>query len=179
MKDINIGTTYGRLTVLEYSHFKQYNKSKSHYYKCICECGKETITALWGLKSGKSKSCGCYARDIKKLDDGESAINRTLINYSSNAKNRGYDFNLTKDEFLEIVSKDCYYCSSTPSNKTSSKHNTGDFIYNGIDRVDNTLGYNYNNCVPCCKICNIAKHDMTSEQFIEWIAKVYNNIIKK
>jgi hypothetical protein len=180
-KNVNehIGEKYGRLTVLEYSHFKQYAKGKHYVYKCKCECGNETNVAITGLRSGKTKSCGCYARELKIKKEGESATNRTYIGYSSNAKLRGYEFNLTKDEFLEIVSKECYYCNSKPSNKTSSKYNTGDFIYNGIDRVDNKIGYEYSNCVPCCKICNIAKHDMTSEEFLQWISNVYNHSINK
>ena len=31
------------------------------------------------------------------------------------------------------------------------------------------------NCVPCCKICNIAKRNMTLEEFDEWIKRLYNH----
>jgi hypothetical protein len=39
---------------------------------------------------------------------------------------------------------------------------------NGIDRADNALGYTVENSVSCCKICNIAKRDLTIEEFIFW-----------
>ena len=179
-KNINehIGEKYGRLKILEFSNFRQYSKSKHFLYKCICDCGNETIATIAGMKSGKTSSCGCYARELKCLDNGISAMNRTYSNYSSNARHRGYEFNLSKEEFFELVSKECYYCNSKPSNKTPSKYNTGDFIYNGIDRVDNKIGYEYSNCVSCCKICNIAKQSLTQEDFLHWIENVYNHSIK-
>ena len=46
---------------------------------------------------------------------------------------------------------------------------TGDFTYNGIDRVDNTKGYQVNNCVASCFICNKAKGVMTQSEFLNWI----------
>lgn len=176
-KDVNehIDERYGRLKILEFSSFRQYSKSKHFLYKCICDCGKEVIVTISGMKSGKTTSCGCYARELKSLSEGESAMNRTYSNYRSNAKNRGYEFKLSKDEFFKLVSKECNYCGSKPSNKTVSKYDTGDFVFNGIDRVNNNMGYEYNNCVPCCKICNIAKHNMTNKQFLEWVEKVYTH----
>ena len=39
----------------------------------------------------------------------------------------------------------------------------GQYLYNGIDRIDNKLGYIKGNMTPCCKICNHAKHDLTFE----------------
>lgn len=41
----------------------------------------------------------------------------------------------------------------------------GEFV-NGIDRVDNSLGYVADNCVPCCEACNRAKLQMSSTDFI-------------
>ena len=48
----------------------------------------------------------------------------------------------------------------------------GDFTYNGIDRVDNALGYTTGNVVPCCKQCNHAKSDMPYADFMAWIARL-------
>lgn len=47
---------------------------------------------------------------------------------------------------------------------------------NGIDRVDNNKGYTLNNCVPCCKTCNQAKHRLSQEYFIEWVEKIYKHL---
>ena len=37
--------------------------------------------------------------------------------------------------------------------------------YNGIDRLDSSLGYTKDNIVTCCKICNYAKNKMKFEDF--------------
>lgn len=36
----------------------------------------------------------------------------------------------------------------------------------GLDRYDNAEGYYYENCVPCCSDCNVAKRDMPAEDFV-------------
>ena len=48
---------------------------------------------------------------------------------------------------------------------------------NGVDRIDSSLGYTIDNCVACCDKCNYAKHDLSTEDFKEWIIKIYNNLI--
>lgn len=55
LKDLT-GMTFGRLTVLEYSH----KDGKRHFWKCSCSCdGKEVIVEGGLLRSGRTKSCGC------------------------------------------------------------------------------------------------------------------------
>lgn len=58
MKKINvrIGSRFNRLKVVKEI------KKESHYrfFECICDCGKTVIARLCNLRSGHSKSCGCY-----------------------------------------------------------------------------------------------------------------------
>ena len=46
---------------------------------------------------------------------------------------------------------------------------------NGIDRIDNNLGYTVQNSISCCKKCNYAKHKMSYDEFIELVTNIYNN----
>ena len=46
------------------------------------------------------------------------------------------------------------------------------------DRVDTTKGYFKENCVPCCKMCNIMKNKFSKEDFINKVKSIYNNYIK-
>lgn len=48
---------------------------------------------------------------------------------------------------------------------------------NGIDRLDSSIGYVKTNVVSCCTKCNYAKHEMTIDEFKEWIKKIYINFI--
>lgn len=51
-KDLS-GQKFGKLTVLEYAGDRT--------YKCLCDCGNETIVRQTSLKSGNTRSCGCAA----------------------------------------------------------------------------------------------------------------------
>lgn len=50
---------FGRLTVINFA----YTKSHKTYWNCQCECGKNTIVYSQKLKTGHTKSCGCYKRE--------------------------------------------------------------------------------------------------------------------
>ena len=61
-KDLT-GQKFGRLTVIERVGSNKYKKA---LWRCVCECGcgNEVITTTSQLKSGSTKSCGCYNRDM-------------------------------------------------------------------------------------------------------------------
>ena len=59
MKDLT-GQKFGRWTVVRFLDFHNSN----YYWLCKCECGKEKSVARSSLLSGKSKSCGCLAREL-------------------------------------------------------------------------------------------------------------------
>lgn len=42
----------------------------------------------------------------------------------------------------------------------------------GLDRVDNTKGYDITNVVPCCVVCNMVKADMTKTLFRKQAKKI-------
>lgn len=54
-----IGQRYGFLIVLEEA---KEEKRKQVMWKCICDCGNETIVSTENLRSGNTKSCGCWGR---------------------------------------------------------------------------------------------------------------------
>ena len=55
---------YGRLTIVEDLGYclREGSTRKRHWLKCVCVCGNECIVTLDSLKSGKTKSCGCYRK---------------------------------------------------------------------------------------------------------------------
>lgn len=67
-----VGRRFGKLTVTEYAG----KKNGMHQWKCICDCGKETLVGQTLLQSGKTKSCGCLQASVYKenlgLRDGTS-----------------------------------------------------------------------------------------------------------
>jgi hypothetical protein len=48
----------------------------------------------------------------------------------------------------------------------------GKYVYNGIDRLDNTKGYTIDNIVPCCYKCNVLKKDFTIDSMVKVLSKL-------
>lgn len=160
------GDRFNNLTAIRYVGHKL---TSQWLFKC--DCGKESIKDDIQVRSGHTKRCdrGCH----RKLGTGIALKNALYEKYKRVAIQRDLDFNLTKDEFLNIINKNCEYCGIEPRNQYY-KHKKDYLIYNGVDRIDNTLGYSLNNSVPCCTDCNIAKNDMSVKKFKEWIDRINN-----
>jgi len=137
---------------------------------CYCDCGKETWVVTSKLRNGHTTSCGC--RKPRSLQPGRAARNQVLDGYRRGAKRRGLEWSLSNDEFDILTSACCWYCHMKPQTVCRQRGNNGSFLYNGIDRRDNTKGYTMDNCVTCCIICNRAKRDMSFEDFQRWLMHV-------
>src|SRR3954468_20056170 len=77
--------------------------------------------------------------------------------YRKHAEYRKIIFELTLEEFTELVLLPCSYCGGEGG---------------GIDRIENSKGYNLLNCSPCCYDCNTSKNDRSREEFIEWAKRI-------
>ena len=76
------------------------------------------------------------------------------------AKDKNLPFDLSLDEFEYITSKKCFYCGSDPKIWVAKRTTYKPILFNGIDRVDNNLGYINSNVVPCCSTCNYMKKNL-------------------
>lgn len=172
-----VGEKFGRWTVIKKAG---YNKWRCPMWLCKCDCGIERIVDWKSLKSGGSKSCGCFKKGFWRnricLAPGLATMRQSINMYKGHARRRGIEWNLTEKQFADITQKDCYYCGAKPNNMIKSIHCNGDYIYNGIDRVDNNKGYTINNVVPCCFKCNRAKDTYTLQEYKNWIEKSYNKM---
>lgn len=57
---------------------------------------------------------------------------------------------------------------------TPNEH--GQFLFNGIDRIDSLKGYILENVVTCCYQCNYAKSDLDIEEFKNLVIMIYKNL---
>lgn len=64
-KDDLTGRKYGRLTVVSY--FRATIRPTGRW-KCLCDCGKETIVSTVRLKQGRIKTCGTCPKKIADLE---------------------------------------------------------------------------------------------------------------
>lgn len=155
-------------------------KTRRSMWLCLCECGKEGVVNSKDLRTGHSKSCGCLAKEItslrsKKQDSGKRKL---LRQYKQSAKYRNLTFALTDDEFTKLTTDDCFYCGVNP-NRTIVKHSKdGSYLYNGIDRKNNKIGYTTDNSVTCCYECNFLKSDINYNEFKSMIVTIFNHRFK-
>lgn len=180
------GKRFGRLVAVQRNVFKRKCGQWSSRYQCQCDCGATTYVDLSNLTSGATRSCGCLRREEvsqrKRLPDRHVALRQVWNYYRRNATMRSLDWGLEFDEFSKIVLSHCHYCGAEPCNETKIRSFTlGQeashrvFRTNGVDRIDNGIGYNSDNCVPACKRCNIAKSTMSKGEFLSWIETVHNH----
>lgn len=68
---VNIaGERYGRLTVVKKVEKPKDKKSKEAFWLCKCDCGNDKVVPGYYLRSGTTKSCGCYNIDNLKSRKG-------------------------------------------------------------------------------------------------------------
>ena len=60
------GQKFGRLTVIEKAETEVQGHSRIARWKCVCECGGETIVRGSSLRSGHTQSCGCYVIELTR-----------------------------------------------------------------------------------------------------------------
>lgn len=170
------GDKFNYVTVVEYV-------DKKTGYELICDCGNTTFARGWDLTSGKRKSCGCKSGELqakRQFRDDFMAVKNVLYkNYKAAARRRNYSFDLTKEQYNDMITSKCHYCGCEPN---MTYHYQSDYIdysqfkYNGVDRVDNTIGYTTDNSVPCCKICNNAKSTLPMEDWLDWLKRIYQHL---
>lgn len=133
-----------------------------------CDCGKTHETQLRYYLSGKTKSCGCQKysgiKAHQKIMTSDYSNKRTFskayTQLLSNAKKRNIAFRIPKEVCETLLSKECFYCKKQYEQPIS------------LDRVDNSKPYTKDNVVPCCKVCNRMKLNLTFSEFISHVEKI-------
>lgn len=142
---------------------------------CKCDCGNELEVFKSNLHPDRKGCPACamaFASETRTKPESFSEISRSLAVYRSRAVSRRLCFDLTREQFAILARGNCYYCGALPDRQLrwpGARVYTGTQVkelFNGVDRLDSSLGYTLENCVPCCKYCNRAKSDLSLEQFL-------------
>jgi len=113
----------------------------------------------------------------KTLDPTTTYLNKIFISQrcDANPNHRNIFWDLTLEQWSELVQQNCHICGSEPILREGRLHDTiGRKVpINGLDRIDNEKGYTYTNVRPCCSKCNYMKHKLTDEEFMKQIEKIW------
>lgn len=182
LKDLS-GKIFGKLSVIKKHEKRSINNRV--LWECLCECGNVCIISGDQLNRGSkggngipTRSCGCLRNNAhNKIKDREIAMWRRLYKSTviKRSKKSGYNSDITYEKFLELSKSECHYCGLINSNYYKDSCESSDFIlyYNGLDRIDSSIGYYHYNVVPCCRYCNCAKNTMSKHDFLNFIKRVY------
>lgn len=178
---------FGRLTTLSYNG--------ESVWQCKCECGELCLVKSDKLSLGKTKSCGCLAKEIskkniqhaikfrRKYEPHITSARRIWQNYCRMDKTNSSNPIISFEKFFKLSQQVCHYCGAMPNNKynifsysyykgSDLSINNGNFIYNGLDKINNAEKHTDSNCVPCCIICNRAKSNRSYEDMLSYIANL-------
>jgi hypothetical protein len=150
------------------------------FFTFACSCGEYfKLRSTNSFVSYEDIRClDCKRKSRLKEYIGERYVFRRI---KWDAKKAGRSFNLDFDWFVKQVHLPCHYCnrtdinSVTVSSKIPGEVLLANFRYNGLDRVDNAIGYEESNCVPCCVVCNRAKNSMPYNEFMDYIRGLVNH----
>lgn len=147
-KIINIqGQKFGRLSVIDYVGIK----NRTAFWKCLCECGNVVEVAGYKLRSGHTKSCGCYSRERIKNLNYKTGKTKSKIYYAyRNMLNRCN--NPKADMFYLYGERGIKVCNEWQDKEHgfenflswSESHGYEEGL--SIDRINNDKGYSPDNC---------------------------------
>jgi hypothetical protein len=112
-----------------------------------------------------------------RLRHPNKSIGPLYETYRQGAEKRKLSFNLPFRVFQDLIGSDCFYCGAKAFRERSScdlyPGSSKMVRWNGIDRVENNVGYELGNCVACCSRCNRMKMDMSIGDFFIQISRIY------
>lgn len=174
---------YKYFTILERIGWtKETNGKKYPVYKALCKaCNAEVAFPIIYLSKGSRaiKSCGCSRIRLTKEQRNDPTANnpafkRLYTKYIRGAEERKLLFNLSISEFYKLTQGNCHYCGRKPYQ--IAKSTSREFLYNGVDRVDNKQGYLPDNVISCCGKCNTMKHHYSYSDFVGHIELMYKQL---
>lgn len=162
------------------------------FWMAQCDCGAMKEVRGSEAKLGYIKTCGkCeYHSHLVVEASKKSALNKdpnrplrdAYTSYVKGALNRNLEWKLTPEQFEEIVTQNCTYCKAPPKEHyrkaRKGKGRGFKLIRNGIDRINNQVGYTLDNCTACCTVCNRMKGAMDIIEFAQQIKRM-NDVLKQ
>ena len=139
------GQLFGRLTVLERA-----GTGSGGYalWRCICDCGKETVVIGQHLRSGHTKSCGCNVKDISTVASVTHGMSGTRL-YAIWCNMRGRCYRKSREDYPEYGGRGIEVCEEWRASFATFKEwaiSSGYRENLTLDRKDPNGNYDPTNC---------------------------------
>lgn len=147
------GQSFGRWTVIRRGEDKV-SKSNPRYFSprwwCHCECGAEKLVGGQALRSGQSRSCGCYNIDVHRRVCIDRNTKHGLANkapgYNSWMSMRQRCLNPRNPKFHRYGGRGITICERWDDFANFYADMGPRPPGLTIDRIDNSKGYSPDNC---------------------------------
>ena len=147
MNKINmVGKTFGRLTVKAETPKLV---SGQHVLYCVCSCGGVAFCLGYDLRSGNTKSCGCYQKDMcsdSNTKHGHYTNNKQSPEYHTWASLKRRCNNVNNQDYHLYGGRGITYCKSWEKfeNFYADMGKKPEGL--SLDRIDNNGNYCKENC---------------------------------
>lgn len=139
-----VGQKFVRLTVVSRS---ESDKHGNIMWNCVCDCGEVKRVSSSKLKSGHTKSCGCYNRDLRIAALTKHGMVGTPV-YRSWAGMKNRCTNANDPHWPRYGGRGISVCERWLESFSNFYEDMGDSPFAGaeIDRIDNNGNYSPDNC---------------------------------
>lgn len=154
---VRVGERYGRLTVISEIYVKHYGKNRAAFrmVDCVCECGGRSTHPVNQIAKGRTKSCGCWNREVTTLRNLKhggaprgSGKKDPLYGVWSSIKTRCY--NPHCKSYCSYGARGIVMCDEWRDSFAAFRDwalQTGYIAFRlTIDRIDTNAGYSPDNC---------------------------------
>lgn len=140
------GKRFSRWLVLRLSHAMP---KGTVFWQCQCDCGVSKSIRGQSLRSGLSKSCGCYHREIvTKHKEAQGVYHKTSPEYSTWSSMLNRCRNTRSPDYRSYGGRGIKVCSRWESNYKNFLADMGrkPGLQYSLDRIDNAGDYGPDNC---------------------------------
>lgn len=169
-----LGRQFGKLVVI--GEAPKRKNDFAPYWRCKCECGKETSVRAQHLTDGATKTCGGLhhrtgSEHYHWKGCGELS-GRYVCDLKKHAKQRKFPFSITNEELWKLFLKQnrscaltgrpLYFCNGKDKYETTAS----------LDRIDSSKGYIQGNVQWVHKDINWFKRDYPQSDFLNMCREV-------